>query len=171
MTGNINRFEAHESVNGLSGNVYKGFCSRGEGQASYDAWLAFLERRMRQAAEYSGTTTTASYIPVSEPQAPAPAPNTMSTIAPYPSEEEESDLSRSSSLTLSDDISLLNLAALPRYYLVLHGERPGVYPTLLAAGAALGNAPDGLIRRVLADELSTYQQFARFAESRQVFAV
>jgi len=129
MTGNINRFEAHESVNGMSGNVYKGFNTRGEGQTSYDAWLVFLERRIRQHSE---TTTTASYTPVFESQAPAPAPNTMSTVVLHPS-EEESDLSRSSSPTLSDDISLLNLEALPRYYLVLRGERPGVYPTLYAS--------------------------------------
>ncbi|KAF8328052.1 hypothetical protein F5887DRAFT_1083315 [Amanita rubescens] len=162
-------FEAHESVNGVSGNVYKGFRTRDEGDASYRAWLAFLERRMHQATVHSETTTTVSYSPVSDPQAPAPAP--MSTVTPHPSEGVGSNSGRSSSPTLSDDAVFLNLAELPRYYLVLRGERPGVYDTILAADAALGNAPDALIRRLLGDELSAYRQFARLSESRQVFTV
>jgi hypothetical protein len=128
MTGNINRYEAHESVNGVSGNVYKGFCTRNEGEASYHDWLVFLQRRMHQAVVYSEATTTVSYTPVSESQAPAPAP--MSTVAPHPSEGEGPGSSRSSSPTLSDDAVFLNLAEIPRYYLVLRGERPGVYHTM-----------------------------------------
>ncbi|KAF8344806.1 hypothetical protein F5887DRAFT_1074998 [Amanita rubescens] len=100
-----------------------------------------------------------------------PAPALLPTAAPtpgaMPAPTQDPELPRDSpSPTFSYP---LILGGTP-YYLVLHGERPGVYADIMAADDALGLAPDALIRRVFG-EVDALRTFARLSEANQIHRI
>ncbi|KAF8334789.1 hypothetical protein F5887DRAFT_1079506 [Amanita rubescens] len=170
-------YMTHHSVNGISGNAYKGFHSRSEAEASYNDWIAFLQCTGVPPSATSSAPHTSPPAPptaastATRASASMPAPALLPTAAPtpgaMPAPTQDPELPRDSpSPTFSYP---LILGGTP-YYLVLHGERPGVYADIMAADDALGLAPDALIRRVFG-EVDALRTFARLSEANQIHRI
>jgi hypothetical protein len=118
----------HSSVNGFSGNAYKGFQSRGQAEASYNDWVVFFNHRMREnAARVSVSRSPASSLVPASVLAPAPvyANSLPPVLASAPSSPQQ-EAGRASPSSSFSDMSAPVLGGIP-YYIVIHGERPGVY--------------------------------------------
>lgn len=154
-TDYLDRILTHQSVNGVSGNAYKGFRTIIEAQDSYNGWVEFLAQRARRGPRVQAP------ISASQPRVPAPAPRqrprsplpstpvvhiqqrprsplpsapVVHTHSPAPVVHVHSpaplppglgSLRDNPSPTLSD-ASSLGLGRDP-WFVVAEGERPGVY--------------------------------------------
>ena len=181
----------HYSVSGFSGNAYKGFRTRRDAEISYNDWLLFFNRRMRENGTpvSASRSSASSLVPVPAPVLPhSPIPVLAMASVPPSSPQQEAGRAGTSPSSSFSDMSFPELGGVP-YYIVILGERPGVYndmyvnlcrlwhPVLIicfeksiAANAALGLAPRGIIHRIYG-ELDALRDFLRLYMTSQVHAI
>lgn len=134
-TDYLDRISTHQSVNGVSGNAYKGFRTLDLAETSYNQWVEFLAQRAQGGPRVPAPISASqprvpASVPTSALHSPVPRAPVVCAPSPAPPTPGLGSLRENPSPTLSD-ASSLGLGQDP-WFVVAEGERPGVYHTRCA---------------------------------------